>query len=460
MRKTEQAWSEEEFSGLDLGDERLNRRLKEVAGRLAASPQAPINQAQEDWAATKAAYRLFQNDRVSPSAILKPHEQRTLQRMSGEAVVLAVQDTTFFNYDSHTKTVGLGPIGDSVANSRGLIMHSVHCVAAASGAPLGMLWSKIWARDGYKKLVEKEIRKIPVKDKESGRWIEALRAINALKPQNTKVIAVGDRENDIYDFFHAAASIGANFVVRAAHNRALVGEEKHQYLKNYVTEQRIAGTYPVQVPKKNSRQKRKAHLEVRFAQVTLCRPTNRKSSPGPRPSVFVISAIEVNPPKSEDKVEWLLVTNVPVHNFEDAQERIQWYQHRWQIEVFHKILKSGCKVERCRLQTAKRLARFITLMCVVAWRIFWMTHLKRTSPRASATTILTSNEIKTLVALDSRSRNPAPNQYSVAQAVVAIAKLGGFLARSYDRNPGPEVIWRGWTSLQDAAALGTIFFDS
>lgn len=128
------------------------------------------------------------------------------------------------------------------------------------------------------------------------------------------------------------------------------------------------------------------------------------------------------------------------------------------IEVYHRILKSGCRVERCRLQVADRLCRYITLMSIVAWRLFWMTHLKRTDPQAPATTILTENELRTLNALERKQLARPVRPFSVAQAVMAIAKLGGFLARKHDGEPGPTVLWRGWTVLQDATLLGNLVF--
>jgi len=167
---------------------------------------------------------------------------------------------------------------------------------------------------------------------------------------------------------------------------------------------------------------------------------------------------EVNPLDPDNAIEWMLPTNIPVDSVEAALEKLRWYRARWQIEVFHKILQHGCAVEKCRLQSQDRLHRYITLMSVVAWRLFWMTHLQRTDPSACASRILSETEIRTLIILEQHSLTDSLRSLSVAQAVMAIAKLGGFLGRKGDGEPGPTVIWRGWTVLQNAARLGAHLF--
>lgn len=448
-------WSESEFAGVDLGDKRLESRLKRIAGELAGHPEAPINQASEDWAATKAAYRFFQNEKTTTQAILSPHVKRTMQRMHGEQTVLAIQDTSYLNFSAHKSTQGLGPVGDSRSDSRGLVMHSTLAVTPM-GLPLGLLGSKIWARKGYSSQTEYERKSTPIEKKESYRWIKGLTEVSTLTPPKVRVVTVCDRECDIYEFFTTAQALNSEFVIRASWNRNIENAELPK-LWEQLENQKSVGTYQVSLIGNQKRAARIATVEVRFSKVRLS-PSKRKSSSLPPLTLYAVYITEPHPSKDIEPIEWMLLTNIPVVSFEGACEKAQWYCCRWQIEVFHKILKSGCAVEQCRLETAERLTRYITLMCIVAWRIFWMTHLRRTNPKANASVILTQQELKTLAALDRGGADSIIPKMSVAQAVIAIAKLGGFLARKHDRLPGPTVLWRGWTTLQNASLLGAIVF--
>ena len=455
----EQEWSKSEFQKIDIGDTRLNERFQKIAAELAATPGGPINQASEDSAATKAAYRFFQNERATIKTIFGPHQERTVERIKGEPLVIAIQDTTYVNYTNHKKTSGLGPIGDSRSDSQGLAVHSTLAVTT-QGLPLGLLGQKIWAREGYNQQSARERKNTPIEQKESYRWIEGLEHTSDLTPHGTRVITVCDRECDIYEFFVVAQRCNAEFVVRASWDRHLENSE-FSCLWKHLEAESVAGNYEIVVLPTDKRKGRTCTLEVRFATVTLG-PTQRHKSSSFYPlspvPLYAVYAVEINPPAGEEKVEWMLLSNVPVSSFAEAIEKIDWYKCRWLIETFHKVLKSGCTVEECRLQTEKRLSRYITLMSIVAWRIFWMTHLKRTNPKAPATTILTLNELRTLIAIDTGDANPTSLELTVAQTVVAIAKLGGFLARKHDKNPGNTSIWRGWSRLQDAALLGSVVF--
>jgi hypothetical protein len=453
--KDEREWSEAEFRGVELGDKRLETRLKRIAGELAALPEAPINQASEDWAATKAAYRFFQNERATSEAIFKPHAKRAIQRMRGAAVILAIQDTSYLNFSAHRKTRGLGPIGDSRSDNQGLVMHSTLAVTL-EGLPLGLITSKIWAREGYSEQTDEERKETPIEEKESYRWLEGLKETGAKVPTGTRVVTICDRECDIYEFFITAQDHKAEFVVRASWDRHLNHPEFGQ-LWEQLEAQQCGGSYKVSVIQNENRAARTAQVEVRFSEVEL-RPPKRKEQKLPVVRLWAVYVSEPDPPRKAEPIEWMLLTNIPVASFRSASEKISWYCCRWQIEVFHKILKSGCTVEDCRLETADRLCRYITLMCIVAWRIFWMTYIRRTDPKASATKILTQHELQTLSALEHGAADNNNTKMSVAQAVIAIAKLGGFLARKHDRYPGPTVLWRGWAVLQNAALLGAIVF--
>ena len=191
------SWSRQEFAGLDLGDTRLNDRLVDIADALAGQPMSPLSAACGDWSAVKAAYRFFDNDKVSPEKVLDPHFQQTVERMRVHERVFAIQDTTYLDYTAHPATQGLGPIGNGSHKCQGMVKHTTF-VVSASGVPLGCLTDKVWVRDASEKRAYKAK---PLEAKESYKWIEALSQTQTRAPEGVEVITVCDREADIYEFF-------------------------------------------------------------------------------------------------------------------------------------------------------------------------------------------------------------------------------------------------------------------
>jgi hypothetical protein len=453
----EVSWAIAELAQVDLKDARLDRRCQKLADALGKQPTAPINQACEDWADSKAAYRFLDNEKVTPAQLLAPHTQRTVARMAGHAVVLAIQDTTFFNYTHHPETEGLGEIGAKDQNQRGFGLHTTLAVTP-EGQPLGMLTQEYWERPlGEPAHTPAEVRKQPLEEKESYRWLQAFKQTLALAPKGVQVVTVCDREADIYDLFVLAQTRPAALLVRADTDRCLQDAEvKHLWAK--VEAQPSRGELVVQITGNAERQARQATVSVRYTTVTLRPPWRPEQKKLPVVTLQAILVREENPPDNlaelggQQPIEWLLLTNTPVASFDAAATVVGWYCCRWQIEVFHKIIKSGCQVEASRLQTAKRLQNYITLMCVVAWRLHWLTYINRTAPELPCTQILTTIEWQALYICMHKTTRFPDSVPTVRQAVRWIAQLGGFLGRKADGEPGSTAIWRGWQRLQDLAA--------
>ena len=447
------SWSRQEFSGLDLGDTRLNDRLVHITDALTAQPMSPISTACGDWSAVKAAYRFFDNDKVFPEKVLDPHFQQTVERMRGHERVFAIQDTTYLDYTDHPSTQGLGPIGKRSQKYRGLLKHTTF-VVSASGMPLGCLTDKVWVRDASEK---GDYKTKPLAAKESYKWIQALSQTHTRTPEGVEVITICDREADIYEFFVEAKE--HPFVIRSAQPRR--SEDTYETLKDLVSRAPLAGELTLDVPARPKQPARQAHLQVRFAQTTLClphrcqqRPETKNLLPVPISLVWVI---EPNPPDDITPLNWLLLTNVEVSNFSEALQRIEWYTQRWHIEVYFKVLKSGTKVEQARFQTKDRLLRYIALLSVIAWRLYWMTLLNRHFPEADCTQVVTETEWRALYALTHKTRTFPKTPPTVAQVVLWIAKLGGFLGRPSDGPPGVTVLWRGWQRLTDISNTFALF---
>jgi len=461
VQTEELSWAVEEFIQIDLKDERLNRRCQVLADALGKQPTAPINQACEDWTDSKGAYRFVNNEKVTPGEILSPHNQRTVERMKGYKTVLAVQDTTFLNYTHHPDTEGLGEIGKKIQNQRGFGMHST-VVVAPDGQPLGILDTTFLIRPiGAPAHTPEEARKQPIEEKESYRWLESFKKTIELAPEGVQVVTVCDREADIYEMFVMAQERQAALLVRADDDRCLQDDEvKHLWAK--VERQPILGELSVHITGNDKRKERQASVSVRYCSIKLRPPWRPGQKKMPVVTLQTILVREENPPENladlgdHEPIEWMLLTNTPVTTFEEAVQVIGWYCCRWQIEVFHKIIKSGCRVENSLLQTAKRLQNYIALMCVVAWRIHWLTYINRTSPDLPCTYILTTVEWQALYMRIHKTTKFPKTLPTVRQAVRWIAQMGGFLGRKSDGEPGVTAIWRGWQRLQDLASTWDI----
>jgi hypothetical protein len=456
-------WVTREFAGVDLCDKRLDRRLIKTAQHLARSPTAPINEACGDWASTQAAYRLFDNPKASAQAILEPHTGATIERMVAHGgPVLAVQDTVFFSYGQHPKTRGLGPIGKSnSANEHGLVMHNA-LAFTTSGVPLGVLSQQVWAREavpeeGHQEKIER-LQCTAIEEKESVKWLAALHETLARTPVGVKVITVADRESDIFEFLTEAQEQQAQFLIRARTDRRLVPEDSDgdTCILDALASAAVLGVLAVAIPGNGKRKARTASVEVRIAQVTIKPPQRRgraKTSASMEPvTVNVIAATEESPPEGTEALSWVLLTNLPVRSFASAAEKIDWYAQRWGIETWHKVLKSGCTVEDCLLETADRLTRYLALFSIIAVRLMHVTYLARAQPEAPATEVFSQEEIEALH-IRFTGTLPPPTAPTLREVVRMIGRLGGHLGRAGDGEPGITVLWRGWLRLHEDVAI-------
>jgi hypothetical protein len=458
-------WVTQEFARADLCDKRLDRRLLKTAEHLAKSPASPINEACGTWASTQAAYRLFNNPKVSTAGILKPHWEATAARMAGcGGAVLVVQDTVFFSYGTHVKTRGLGSISSSnAAHERGLIMHNALAFTTL-GVPLGILSQSIWARreipeEDYQEKIER-LQVTAIEEKESSKWLVALRETVERAPAGVPVITVADRESDFFEFLTHAKELGAKYLIRARTDRKLVPEDSEgcSSMLDALSDAPALGSMTIEVPSNGSRKARTACIEVRVAQVAIQAPQRRgahaKASGSSDPvTVTLIGATEQSPPAGSESISWVLLTNLPVKDVESATEKVCWYGKRWGIEIWHKVLKSGCKVEDCMLEEAERLKRYLTLFSIIGVRLMHVAYLARAHPELPATEVFSAMEIQVLHLRVTKALPPAEHCLTLREIVRMLGKLGGHLGRKGDGEPGVLILWRGWMRLYESVEM-------
>jgi len=445
-------WAQEEFAQADLGDHRLVRRCCQLARAFYARPQASLPQACGTRAQAKAAYRFFDNPRVTLQAVLQSHYQATARRLAAEPVVLAVQDTTSLNYSTHPATEMLGLIGSQAEGIIGMLVHSTLTFNLA-GTPLGLLDVQCWTRPPEDFGKKHQRYQLPLEAKESVRWLRSLEALEQWQGHcpATRLVSVGDREADIYELFVWANQKPGRpaLLVRAQRDRLLLEAQEH--LAEHMARQPVAGQLELKVPRRDSRPGRVALMNVRFAPVEL-RPPKRKKGLGPV-RVWCVWAQEANAPEGVQPLEWVLLTTWPVEDFDGAVEKLRWYAGRWGIEVFHRVLKSGCQIETRQLAGADRLEACLAIDLVVAWRIYHLTKLGRELPEVPCTVYFEEHEWQALVAYVRQNPEVPDQPPSLQQAVRMVAGLGGFLGRKSDGNPGTETLWLGLQRLDDLAGM-------
>jgi hypothetical protein len=447
-------WAETEFGRVAWYDARLTRRLVTVARDFFAHPGALIPQACHGSAAkSKGAYRLLGNRQVELQTVLQSHIDATVERLKAYPVVLAVQDTSTLNYTAHP-TDDMGPINTRQDQAVGLLLHDTMGFSV-EGTPLGLLDVQCWAREP-KEAGKAQRPTGPIDEKESLKWLTSYRAVATIQQQcpATRLVSVGDREADIYELFAEAAQTpgGPQLLIRAerSRHRTVRGPAADQgateYLWDRLSREVVAGYQNVAIPRKGNRAARTAKVAVRFAAV-LVQPPQRKALP-PVP-VWAVYAQEVAAgPEVTAPLEWMLVTTADVTTFPEACERLVWYARRWGIEVYHRTLKSGCRIEDRQLNTVARLKACLAIDLVVAWRVFWLVKQGRETPDIPCEVFLREDEWQALHASVKQERPPTTPP-SLRQAARMIASLGGFLGRTSDGEPGTMTMWRGLQRLAD-----------
>jgi len=406
-------WAEEEFGTVRWYDQRLKQRLYTIAQDFYNCPQANIPEACGSKAKSIGAYRFFKNPKVTMDVVLTAHTEATIERIKKHQVVLVPQDTTTLSYSTE------------------------------EGTPLGILDAQCWTRDPEEKGKRYRRKELPIEQKESMKWLRSYQKaahVQKLCPKSMLVV-MGDRESDIYELFLEASKKpdGPKLLVRAekARNRKV----EQEFLWDFMAKQAVAGSLKIHVPRRGSRKARDARIDVRFAEVTLKPPKRFRSDA--LITVWAVYVVEQARKTVKSPIEWMLLTTVEVKNFEDAQKRVEWYSGRWGIEVYHRTLKSGCRIKDRQLETADRLQTCLGVDMVVAWRIYYLTMVGRERPELPCTVFFKEIEWKALCCYVNKTPVPPEKVPSIGKVVFMVAALGGHLGRKSDGFPGTQTLWRG-----------------
>lgn len=457
------SWAKEEMASVDLGDERLDARVVMVLSALGSRPTVSIPAACGGRAEMQAAYRFFDNDKVTFERVLKPHRERTRERIAQQKTVLLVQDTSEIDVTRPEQEVkGIGTLD---GRRRGFLVHEMQAFTT-EGTPLGTVWAEIMNRtDGVAHASAQkrsERQRIPIEKKESLRWLTGLRQARALAQQtpDTECICIADSEADIYELF--AESRGERpvaWLIRACQDRALEeGGPQH------VREQVLATPLLYEVDllirgrqgkaatedraRRQNRETRQAQVEVRAATLTL-RPPWRLDQKLPPVTVHVVVVSEPHPPPGEPPVEWILLTTLSIETIDQVRSVVEYYCVRWNIEVFFRTLKSGCRIERRRFEDVERLLPCLAICLIVTWRTLFVCRMGRECPDLDCEALFEPSEWKAVWMAVHRTEPPRQSP-RLSVLVHLIAGLGGYIERR-NSEPGAQTIWIGLQRMYDLA---------
>lgn len=470
-------WIVEEMSTADLGDKRLRKRLLLVLQRMFNSPVASLKAACRGWAETIATYRFFDNEQITEAALLEPHQESTLRRVRQQERVLVIQDTTEIDYSARKELEGAGPL--SVKERRGFFAHSQY-VVTPERLPLGVWGSKIYAREDESGHCNR--KQEPIEAKESYRWLVGFRDACRLAEaaEETQIISVGDREGDIFEIFQEwqqrrrQAQSVAEWLIRSCHDRCLipfeecVNEVRKQSAKLRATVEQspVLGTIEFNVTQhvgykkvrgnraKTVRQARRVQQEIRAIEVTLKAPRRKGQALEPV-RIGVVMVREVNPPAGQERIEWILLTSLAVDSFEAAQDLVELYLARWEIEVFHRILKTGCRVERLQLKAEDRIKPAVILYMIVAWRVAYVMKLGRECPDLPCDVVFEEAEWQAVYHVVKRRK--AVSKPTLGEMVNLVASLGGYISRKGNGPAGAQSVWQGIMRTRDFALAWLLF---
>jgi Transposase DNA-binding/Transposase Tn5 dimerisation domain len=455
-------WVLNELEGINIGDSRLNKRIMDLLEKASKQPQASINKMFHTRKEVQACYRFFSNDLVDETKIITPHINSTFNRSNQHPVLLSLSDTTSLNYTTRKELKASGYISSN--NAQGFFLHA-NIVVTPDRLHLGIGSQKIWARE--KKKPGRSLREYkPLIEKESYRWLEAYRdscklAVNC---KTSQVVHITDREGDIFEIFAEYESrkkneIAAEYIVRSNHNRTVYSQDKSSNtLIEKLEESKKLGEISFEIIDRENNTTRRVRQSVQAISVEIkSRHGADTSDVKASLNAIYLKEIDPNPPEGEKPVIWCLLTSLPINSLKDIMKVVEYYLCRWEIEVFFKTYKSGCKVEEKSLRSAERLYPLFSLFLIVAWRINFLLHMSRVNPNLSCDVFFEESEWKAGYVAATRNRTPPSIPPSMKEMMGYVGKLGGHLGRKNDPAPGVKAIWVGICKLTNYADAWDLF---
>lgn len=422
----------------DFGDMRLWKRFKTIGAGISRYTSCLITSCFSAKAEREAAYRFFDNEKVTTQKILEAHapvvEERAQKAHDNDETVLSIQDTTTLSYSTHPCTKNLGRVGTNKTPGYGIMVHTSLLVHAEKNTALGIAHQSYF----YHKEGEKNAQR-HIQDKESYRWIEHLRHSHKLCPH---AVHICDREGDIFEFLQEAQTLNAKFIVRQNQDRA-IGEtmfgKKEGHISDRLENGEIIGIYTVMI------QNEPVELSIKFIHVQIAPPerTQEQKSQWSYHAIPITVVQVTGVKKNGENICWNLLTNLSVYDLESSRKIVKYYCQRWNIELFHKALKTGFSIEDARLEDGQNMQKLIAMISIEAARVYAMLYAARLEETSASADFFTQNELEAIMLL-MKIKNP-PNLLKIVEFIGA---NGGFVKTKQYPYPGVLTFFRGWNVIR------------
>ena len=448
MEKQKVQQPKEDFASVEFGDKRLTKRLQKMVEDSTKNAQKSILGSSGGRNQAKAFYRLLSNEKFEMDELMSSATAATYERLQG--TVLLVQDTMDINLNGHTKTEGLGYSSEHVL---GIKVHN--CIALSpEGLSYGIMDQAYETRmENKSPLTPAEKAARPIEEKESYRWLEALKNSTAVIPEDVHFITICDREGDFYELYAEAAKLDLDFIIRVTHDRKSDTNEK---ILTQIRQTKVAGTVTVEIPRDSRRNNpaRRTEMEVAYCQVSVVKPSNvRGDGVPPKLSMNLVRITELTPLSGQEPIEWTLATSLPLNSASDAMTIVEYYIQRWKIERFHFVLKSGMGADKIQQRTYERIKPVLLIYSVIALFIMTLTYMGRALPDAPCSLFLEEDEWKILYRVIHKTKKSPDEPYTLAEAIKYLGQLGGYKRSPSDGPPGLQSIWNGLFDLYFAVEI-------
>ena len=426
-------WVENQWGQAKLGDARRNSRAIKIASDLLNNPSSSFPEQCSSWSALKAAYRFFNEKDVSFDALQQPHRSQVIEQSRRSGVTLFIQDGSVIDYTSHD--IALGPIGNH--QGQGFCLHTTLAVQLEEDSKniLGIAHQILWERQILNAKETRTQRRS--RSNEADVWANSVRALGKAEKEY-QWVNVGDRGADIFEFLETCHANNHEVVIRMIQNRRVIVEGREEKILESLRQQTSRGAFKLVRRGRDGAPAITHQLDLCWMEVEISPPKHMGKNTKPIKGTY----IRVWEGEAEG-LEWILFTSLPIGNFGQAHEKVRWYSMRWIIEEYHKCLKTGCGVEKRNFQTGRALQAVIGMFGIIAAKLLELKYRAKNEGEELASSSIPGD----LIGIISRRYKLESVKVTLKIFWRSVAKLGGFLGRKSDGDPGWQTLWKGWVKL-------------
>lgn len=426
-------WIKDQWEQAQLGDTRRNSRAIKIANDLLSKPSASLPEQCPNWSSLKAAYRFFNEEDVTFEALQQSHRAQVVQQAKQPGVTLFIQDGSVLDYTSHD--IDLGLIGNH--QGHGFCLHTALAVRLENDYRniVGIAHQILWERE--KSRIQETRTQRRTRVNEADVWANSVKAIGKAS-LGCIWVNIGDRGADIFEFLETCHTNNHEVVIRMIQNRKVLAEGQEGKVLEILKQKTSEGTFELKRRGRDGKPATIHQLQLSWMHVEIQPPQYMGKNTNPISGTYIRVWEDKN-----DGLEWILFTSLSVDTFEQALEKVTWYSMRWMIEEYHKCLKTGCSVEKRNFHSGKALQAVIGMFGIIAAKLLELKYLIKEKDERLAKDFIPED----LRGIVSRRYKLEKENLTLKEFWRSVAKLGGFLGRKNDGDPGWQTLWKGWVNL-------------